>query len=49
MSNIIEIAYLVEFLARENNPQSKSNAIKLAIQNGEITQEEGLDLIIEYT
>lgn len=50
MTKIIEIAHLVEFLMRKDVSNSeKAAAIKMARTDGIITDDEALDLTIEYT
>lgn len=49
-SKIIRIAHLVEFLMDESLPaKAKAIEVKRAIAENIITEDEGLDLIIEYT
>lgn len=50
MIKIIEIAHLVEFLMLKDVSNSeKASAVKMARTDGIITDDEALDLIIEYT
>jgi hypothetical protein len=50
-SRIIQLAHLIEYLAKPNynvSMQSKIAEIKLARDNGIITQDEAIDLATEY-
>lgn len=46
---IIYIAHLVEYLATANNKQDMVNAIKWHRDNGYLTEDEAVDLAIEYS
>lgn len=48
-SNILEIAELIISLnGWKLNTKEKAEAVRLAVENGLITADEGLDLIIEF-
>ena len=48
MRDIIKIAYLIEYLIGDATKEDKVAVLKLAVRNREVTQDEAIDLAIEY-